>query len=130
MSRAFAYSIIEDLIKSEEANISKSTLIASKVTKAARHYVYNSELPSTQLNGFHTEERVELTVLGKNSNTETVWYIEKIADRFNNIGYRIESWRDCLDVQVTQETANLAYLMIVTKATEVKDSQLIISRTI
>ena len=130
MSRAFAYSIVEDLIKSEEASILKGTLISSEVTKAARHYVYNSESPETQLNGFHIEERCELTVLGKTSHTETVWYIEKIADNFNNIGYRIESWRDCLDVQVTQETANLAYLMIVTKATEVKDSQLIINRTV
>ena len=106
----------------------------AEVTRAAINYIH-----SVKCYGWGDEEHVvygvqdvkwvKVTVM-VNNRTDTVWSFRTIKDMSGKIGYRVNSWRNQFDRQVSKEDGNIAFLMIMEKAKEVKGAKVIVETII
>lgn len=103
----------------------------SRVTRAARRFIMSDSVKhygwgdEEFVNGFQLVKEVKLTVMLENR-TQTIWRFETIQERFGKIGYRVHSWGDQFDAQVSKEDGNTAYLMIMQMAKKVKGAKVIV----
>ena len=121
--------IILDNLKKYDRNFVKNPLWSTKATRAARNYVYFSKKVDNEervigwvdknfLNGYTIIDSTQLTI-EEDGFTKTVWFFETIQQSDNGkIGYRVHSFRDNINTQVSKETGNVMYLMILAKAKE------------
>lgn len=102
----------------------------SKATRAARNFIVSDKVrcygwnDREFVNGFQTIKSVKVTVMLENR-IQTIWYFDIIKGYGDKIGYRVHSWCDQLDVQVSKEDGNMAYLMIMQKVKELKGAKVI-----
>lgn len=122
--------VLENLKKYDKKFFVEGSISLTEVTRAARNYIYfDEEVDNVHrsigwqdkdfLNGFTTTKRVQVTVK-EDGRTKTVWFFDTIKAG-NKTGYKVSSFRDCIEVQVSQETGNMMYLMIMAKAKELSN---------
>lgn len=105
----------------------------SRVTRAARNFIVSDEVrcygwnDKEFVNGFQQVKSVKLTVMLGNR-IQTIWHFDTIQEKFGKIGYRVHSWGDQLDVQVSKEDGNAAYLMIMQMSKKVEGIEVIVER--
>ena len=106
----------------------------SRVTRAANNYIRSMKHygwdDAEFVNGYQQIKSVKVTVMLENR-IQTIWHFDTIQETWGRewkgkIGYRVHSWCDHFDLQVSKEDGNIAYLMIMQKAKEVKGSKVIV----
>jgi len=126
---------IKELIKKYDREFVKHSIRHTMITRSARNYIVFAEkvdgvkrtywFDDNFLNGYSTIKKTKVEIL-ENSWVKSVWYF-KVIEAGNRIGYKIDSWLDCLDVQVSKETFDIVYQMIIEKQKEVPNSEIIIT---
>lgn len=102
----------------------------SKATRAARNFIVSNDVKcygwedKEFVNGFQLVKSVKLIVMLENR-IQTIWCFDTIKGYGDKVGYRVHSWCDQFDVQISKEDGNTAYLMIMKKAKEIKGSKVI-----
>lgn len=101
----------------------------SRVTRAANNYIRSVKHYGWDdkefVNGYQQIKSVKVTVMLENS-VQTIWHFDTVQERFGKIGYLVHSWRDHFDLQVSKEDGNIAYLMIMQKAKQIKGAKVIV----
>lgn len=101
---------------------SRVTRAANNYIRSVKHYGWDDD---EFVNGYQLIKSVKVTVMMKD-NIQTIWHFDTVQEQFGKIGYIVHSWRDHFDLQVSKEDGNIAYLMIMQKAKEVKGAKVII----
>jgi hypothetical protein len=105
----------------------------SRVTRAARRFIVSDDVKcygwgdEEFVNGFQQVKTVKVIVT-MNNRIQTIWHFDTIQERFGKIGYRVHSWCDQIDVQISKEDGNTAYLMIMQMVERVDGAKVIVER--
>lgn len=125
---------IREILHKYDREFVKNALHYTLITRACRNYVLFadrvdgvSRTVENPLNGFTRTKRVQVTVSEDNS-VKAIWYFDEIADNLGRKGYRVSSWRDCIDVEVSKETGNIMYQMIMEKGKLTPQSKIVVER--
>lgn len=101
----------------------------SRVTRAANNYIRSVKHYGWDdkefVNGYQQIKTVKVTVMMENR-IQTIWHFDTVQEQFGKIGYRVHSWCDHFDLQVSKEDGNIAYLMIMQKAKQIKGAKVIV----
>lgn len=90
-------------------------VFADRVDNVKREYGYRDK---EYLNGYTVEKMVKVTI-SEDGFLKSVWYFDTIK-LGEQTGYRVRSFKDCLEVQVSKETGNILYMMIMIQAKNMK----------
>lgn len=124
---------IREILHKYDKEFVKGALHYTLITRACRNYVVFadkvdgvSRTVEKPLNGYRTAKRIQVTVYEKKS-LRCIWYFDTI-ESYGKIGYRVSSWRDCIDVEVSKETGNIMYQLIMEKGKETPQSKIVVER--
>ena len=103
----------------------------SKITKAAAQFIKSNRVKcygwndAEFVNGYQDVKETKVTVM-LNNRIESIWHFRIVKESFGKVGYIVRSWCDQLDVQISKDDGNTAYLMIVQKAKEINGAKIIV----
>jgi hypothetical protein len=103
----------------------------SSITKPVRDFIVSDMVKCYSfedeefVNGYQRIKETKVTVMIGDS-VQTIWYFITAKENFGKVGYIIKSWKDQLDVQVSKEDGNTAYLMIMYRAKKIKGAKVIV----
>lgn len=125
---------IREILHQYDREFVKNALHYTLITRACRNYVVFadkvdkvSRVVEHPLNGYRTTKRIQVEVYEKKS-LRCIWYFDTIETDFGQVGYRVSSWRDCIDVEVSKETGNIMYQMIMEKGKLTPQSKIVVER--
>ncbi len=105
----------------------------AEVTRAAINYIHSVKCygweDEEHVNGYQCIKWVKVTV-NVDNRTQTIWNFRTVQERFGKVGYIVDSWRNQFERQVSKEDGNIAFLMIMEKAKEVKGAKIIVETLI
>ena len=106
-------------------NVTCDAIKYIKGDKAVRYGFNDDEF----VNGYKVVAETVVTTYYQDG-LEAVWYFDKVEEEYTNkIGYIVSSWRNQLDMQVSKETGNKAFQLIIDRARKYpKDMRIEIKR--
>ena len=127
---------IKEAIRKYDKDFVKNTHWYTLITRCARNYIVFAEKvdgisraygwrDKEFLNGYSIIKRIDMKIL-ENDFTKTIWHFKTIKNDYGKIGYIVSSNRDCLESQVSKETYDIIYQMIIEKSKEISNSKIII----
>lgn len=105
----------------------------AEITRPAINYIHSVKCygweDKEHVNGYQCIKWVKVTV-EVNDRIQTIWNFRTVQEQFGKVGYIVDSWCNQFERQVSKKDGNIAYMMIMEKAKEIKGVKIIIETLI